>query len=83
MIKNLQLSPLNLEIAKVLKSIMQSRRAILSSTSVSQKSVNLLSSPQNLADSLSEFANDDPPDTGEVNCTSGITESIRKSLGLA
>ena len=45
--------------------------------------LNLLSKPQNLADSLSEFANDDPPDIGEVNCTSDITELIRKSPGLA
>ena len=61
---------------------MQSRRAILSSASLNQKSANLLSSPQNLAHSLSEFADDDLPSIGEVNCTSGTTESIRKSLGL-
>ena len=61
---------------------MQSRRAILSSASLNKKSANLLSSPQNLAHSLSEFADDDLPSIGEVNCTSGTTESIRKSLGL-
>ena len=61
---------------------MQSRRAILRSASLNQKSTNLLSSPQNLAHSLSEFADDDLPSIGEVNCTSGTTESIRKSLGL-
>ena len=61
---------------------MQSRRAILSSASLNQKSANLLSSPQNLTHSLSEFADDDLPSIGEVTCTSGTTESIRKSLGL-
>ena len=63
---------------------MQSRRAILSSAilSLNKKSANLLSSPQNLAHLLSEFADDDLPSIGEVNCTSGTTESIRKSLGL-
>ncbi len=42
----------------------------------------MLTSPQSLAHSLSEFANDDSPSIGEVKCTRVITESIPKSLGL-
>ena len=62
---------------------MQSSRTIRRSSSLSQKSVSLLSSPRNLAHLLSEFANDDPPGIGEINCTSGIlTESNRKSPSL-
>ena len=62
---------------------MQSSRTIRRSSSLSQKSVSLLSSPRNLAHLLSEFANDDLPGIGEINCTSGIlTESIRKSPSL-
>ena len=68
----------------IIRTVMQSRRAILSSACSSQKSANLpASSPQNLANSLLEFVDDDLPSIGEVNCTSGMAESIRKSLGLA